>query len=84
MESSFKNFLIGFIVVMFITVGFAFVVNSGYVNGVFSQLSAKSSVESLANSSWAMEGHDKKLSEQTNITGPNTNNTKWTFDLGNG
>lgn len=83
MESSFKNFLIGFIVVMFITVGFAFVVNSGYVNGVFSQLSAKSSVEGLANSSWAMEGHDKKLSEQTNITGPNTNNTKWTFDLGN-
>ena len=41
MESSFKNFLIGFIVVMFITVGFAFVVNSGYVNGVFSQLSLK-------------------------------------------
>ena len=82
MESSFKNFLIGFIVVMFITVGFAFVLNNGYMDGVFSQLSAKSSVEGLANSSWAMEGHDKKLSEQSNIIGPKSNNTKWTFDLG--
>jgi len=83
MESSFKSFMIGFIIVIFITIGFAFVVNNGYMNGVFSQFSSSSSVEGLANSSWAMEGHDKKLTEQTNIIGPQSNNTKWTFDLGN-
>lgn len=80
---TFKHFILGFIIVLVVSVIFGFLANSGYLANVLPQLyDNQGSMDGLANSSWPMDQHDKQHTNRVNIRGAQTNNTKWTIYLG--
>jgi len=78
----FKHFILGFLIVLIISVTFGLIVNNGYLADVMPQIYNTGSMDGLANSSWPMDQHDKQHTNRADVKGSQTNNTKWTFYLG--
>jgi hypothetical protein len=67
--------------VCFALIGFG-IVDSTVLSSVTTMVKGESPMAGLASSSWPMAGHDRQLTCQAGVKGPQTNNTKWTFEIG--
>jgi hypothetical protein len=78
-----KIFLILGVFVLITVVTATFIDNENFFSfGEVFSLNNQNSMSGLTNSSWPMESHDKQHTSKSDVLGPQTNNTKWTFNLG--
>lgn len=50
---------------------------------LFYQIGNEGSMDGLVNSSWPMYAHDRQHTGMASVKGPQTNHTKWMFEIGN-
>jgi len=81
-----KIFLI-IIIVVSLMIGAGAFVKKDTISNVGSNMGGvlnfgQNSMSGLANSSWPMYAHDRQHTGMAPVKGPQTNNTKWTFEIG--
>jgi len=82
-EMNLKLFVVFILIIgiCFALIGFGIVDNT-VLSSITTMVKGESPMAGLANSSWPMTGHDRRLTCQAGVKGPQTNATKWTFDVG--